>query len=350
MAGCDGRGEAHALGDGSGRVELVGDASVPLVGTQTDDPEAYNLYLLGRHFWNKRTKGAIKAAISHFDQALARDPDFAWALVGLADAYCIAGFYDYLPPRESFPKARVAAEKALELDSSLAQAHNSLGYIALYFDWDWADAEREFTTAIDLNPQYPVAHQWYANLLTAVGRFDQATEEMIHGSRLDPLSLINAAAVGWVHYYAGDGAKAFSAFDRCLELEPTFYLAYLWRGWTHERMGSLDDATTAIEQAVELSNRSANTVASLAHVHASAGRRESALQLLRELEARGQYVPPYELAKVHLALGNDDRAFDLLESAAEDRSHSLVFLKVDPQLRPHRSHPRFKRLVARVGL
>jgi TolB-like protein/Flp pilus assembly protein TadD len=332
------------------KVELVGGGAPSPDAVPTTDLEAYTLYLRGRHLWNRRTADGIKAAIDYFDQAIARDPGFTWAHVGRADAYCIAGFYDYLPPTAAFPEAKIAAQRALSLDAALSEAHNSLGYIALYYEWNWPEAERRFLRAIDLNPRYPVAHQWYANLLTARGRFDEAELEMRRGLELDPLSLINSAALGWVHYHAGDTARALAAFERTLELEPTFYLAHLFGGWTYEAAGRHDEAIEAIGRAVELSNRSPNTVTSLARTKAVAGRPEEAVALLEELAAAGGYVSDYDLARVHLALGDEDRAFALLDRAFENRAHSLVFLDVDPQLEGHRSHPAFRRLAARIGL
>ena len=333
-------------------VELVGGLNAPLVEAPTEDLEAYNLYLLGRHFWNRRTEDGIKRAIDHFERAIARAPEYAEAHVGLADAYCIAGFYDYLPPREAFPKGRDAARRAVHLDPSLASPHNSLGYIALYFDWDWDEAEWQFQRAIELDPRYPVAHQWYANFLTAMGRFDEAAREMSRGSELDPLSLINAAALGWVYYYAGQNEDALREFASTLELDPTFLQAHLFRGWTYEQMSRLDDAIASLEHAVGLSGRSSIVVASLARVYGLSARDDALVDLMSELQASvdGKYVPSYEMAKVHFALGRDDTAYALLERAYEERSHSMVFLGVDPQLADQHSDPRFIELLRKVGL
>lgn len=318
----------------------------------TTDPEAFNLYLRGRYNWHRRTQQSLLAAADYFSQAVERAPDYAQAHTGLGDAYAVLGFYDFLPPQEAFPAAAAAARRALELQPSLPAPHATLGYVALYYDWDWERAEREFRRAIELDPGYSTAHQWYANFLTAMGRFDEATREMGEAMALDPLSLIANAALGWVLFNAGDYERAIAQCSRALELDPAFALGWLWRGMAREQIGDLDGALTDLESAVHLSGGSAIHVAAYARALALAGQRDRATELLRELEQRtgADYVPPFEVAKVHEALGDRDAALSDLERALEHRSHSMVFLMVDPQLASLREEPRFRRLVEEVGL
>ncbi|MDX1546172.1 MAG: protein kinase [Rhodothermales bacterium] len=316
------------------------------------DPVAYEHYLKGRYFWNKRTAAGLHRAVDHFRQAIDRAPTYARAYAGLADAYCILGFYDWQPPREAFPKARAAAQRALEIDPSMAEPHAALGYVALYYDWDWEESERQFRRAIERNPRYAVAHQWYANYLTAMGRFEEAAREMQWGLALDPLSLINAAALGWTYTYAGRYDEAVEEFRRTLEMDRSFVLAYLWLGQTYELQGRTDLAVDTLRHAVGLSGRDPIVVAALARAYAVAGDRRRAEALLEEVEGGGAagYVPSYEIAAVYAALGHAGAAVAWLDRAYAERSHSLAFLKIDPRWRPLHPHPGFRRRLAAVGL
>ena len=323
------------------------------------DAAAYDLYLKGRHAlylkgryaWYSRTEEGLRSAASYFAQAVAQAPGYARAHAGLADAYAVLGFYDFLPPREAFPKADSAARRAAQLDPTLGGPHATLGYVALYHGWDFARAEAEFRRAVALEPNYSTAHQWYANLLTAAGRFDEAERTMRRAEEIDPLSLIAKAALAWVHYHAGDNAAAVAQARETLELDPDYAVAHLWGGWALQAMDSLDAAVAAHRRAVAVTDGAALYVASLARSLALAGERAEAERLLAGLGSRadgGGYVPSYEVAKVHLALGRADEALAWLERALDERSHSMAFLRVDPQLAPLRADPRFARLVGRV--
>jgi TolB-like protein/DNA-binding SARP family transcriptional activator/Tfp pilus assembly protein PilF len=315
------------------------------------DPEAYELFLKGRYAWHRRTEQSLKEARDHFEAAVQRVPSYARAWAGLGDAYAVAAFYDYVPPREGYPKAEDAARRALALDSTLAGPHATLGYVSLYYHWNWPVAEQEFQRAIRLAPEYSTAHQWYGNFLTAMGRFDEAKTAFERATEAEPLSLIAAAASGWSRFYARDFAAAEQHFAHTLDLEPNYELAYLWRGQTFDAQGKYNEALAALTRAVELSQRSSLTLAALAHALARAGQRDSARRVVIEVEGRSpaRYVPSYEIAKVHLALGDTTRALDLLERALHERSHSLVFLKVDPFLHGLKE-PRYAALLERVGL
>lgn len=337
---------------------LVGSADSAATARRDTDLEAYNLYLRGRHAlymkgrysWYRRTEEGLRSAAAYFTQAIEKDSTYALAHAGLADALAVLGFYDYLPPREAFPPAERAAQRAMGLDSTLVQPYATLGYAALYYSWNWRRAEEWFARAIDVGPRYSTAHQWYANFLTARARFDEAERAMGRAQEIDPLSLIASAAHGWVLYYAGEFERAAEQCRLTLELDPDYAVALLWRGWSLEELGRVPEALTLLERAVALTNRSTLFVASLARTRAIAGDSAGARALLHELEDRGSrsYVPTYEVAKIHLALGARERALQLLERAYEERSHSMVFLGVDPQLGSLHGDARFEALVRRV--
>jgi serine/threonine-protein kinase len=337
---------------------LLGSADSAAMARREPDLEAYNLYLRGRHAlymkgrysWYRRTEEGLRSAARYFAQAIERDSSYALAHAGLADAHAVLGFYDYMAPRDAFPPAARSARRAMALDSTLVQPYATLGYVALYHDWDWSRAEEWFIRAIDVGPRYSTAHQWYSNLLTVRARFDDAERAMRRAEEIDPLSLIASAAHGWVLYYAGEFERAAEQCRLTLELDPEYAVALLWRGWALQELGRGTEAIEILDRAVTLTHRSAPFVASLARAQAAAGDRAVALTLLQELETRAAqgYVPSYEVAKVHLALGDQQRALDLLEHAYQERQHSLVFLGIDPQLVPLHGVPRFERLVKQV--
>jgi TolB-like protein/DNA-binding SARP family transcriptional activator/Tfp pilus assembly protein PilF len=316
----------------------------------TEDVVAYNLYLRGRYYWHRRTEADLRESVRFFERAVARDSGFARAWAGLADAYAVLAFYDYLPPATAYPDAKQAADRALAIDPLLAEAHASLGYIALYYDWDWVKAEASFQRSIELNPSYSIAHQWYGNHLMAMGRFDEAAREMSRAREVNPLSLIANGALALVYFYAGRFSDAVQQSELALEMDADWDLGHLWRGQAYEELGRTDDAIASLRRATELSGRSGISVAALAHAYATAGAREPALELLAELVDFGGYRPAFEIAKVHLALGDPDQAVEWLERAYEEHAHSMAFLRVDPQLDALHSHPRFIRLLERVGL
>lgn len=312
------------------------------------DPLAYDAYLKGRFYWHRRTEASLRASATYFQEAVQRSPDYAPAWAGLADAYAVLGFYDYLPPGEAFPQAQSAARRALELDSGNASAHGTLGYAALYHDWDLIEAEARFRESIARDPNLSKTHQWYANLLTAAGRFDEAEREMRRAQQLEPLSLIASAALGWTLYYAGRHEEALAQYRLTLDLDPDFELAYLWSGWALEALGRHDEARGMLEEAVTRSGGSGISVAALARLRALSGDRETARRELETLQQSSAYVPAYEIAKAWFALGSDAQGMQWLERALEQRSHSMVFLRVDPQLARQREAAAFRSLLERV--
>ncbi len=313
------------------------------------DPLAYEYYQQGRFYWHRRTREDLAKAVSLFTQATEISPDYAPSWAGLADAYAVEGFYDYRSPSVAFPLARHAAERALSLDPDNVSAHATLGYAALYYAWDLDAGEAHFLKAIELEPTHSKAHQWYANLLTAAGRWQEAEAEMRRAQQLDPLSTIANAALGWVQYFAGRHQAALRQFDLALELAPEFELALLWRGWTYEAMGDIPAALSALREADRMAEGSAIFRASLARGLALAGETEEARVILQTLAASTSYVPAYEIAKAWLALGDKSQAYVWLDRALAARSHSLVFLNVDPQLVELRSEERFQSLTAALS-
>jgi TolB-like protein/DNA-binding SARP family transcriptional activator/Tfp pilus assembly protein PilF len=332
------------------RGRLVPAPPVQIAEQSTQDADAYDLYLKGRYAWHQRTEAGLRRAADYFEQAVARAGNYARAYVGLGDAYAVLGFYDYLAPSESFPRAAEAARRALAIDSTLAAPYATLGYVEMYYNWEWSNAEDLFRRSIALDPSYSTAHQWYANLLTATARFDEAQREMRTAQERDPLSLIANAALGWTFYYAGDFQRAIAQCDHTLELNRQFELAHLWKGWALEGAGRPREAIASITEAVRLGATTLSAL-SLAHALAAAGERDSASRVLASIESKGaqSYVPAYEIAKVHLALGQPDDAMQWLDRAFAERSHSMAFLRVDPQLARLRTNPRFERLVSRVN-
>jgi tetratricopeptide (TPR) repeat protein len=329
--------------------QLLGEQHAASPDTSVANPLAYDHYLKGRFHWHRRTQESLLAAVTHFKQAADHAPKYAPAWAGLADAYAVLGFYDFLPPAESFPKAQEAARRALELDPQNASAEATLGYAALYYEWNITKAEARFQRAIALDPNSTKAHQWYGNLLTAAGRFEEAEREMRRAQQLEPLSLIASAALGWSLYYSGRHEDALDQFRTTLTLDPNFDLAYLWSGWALEALDRYDDALAMLEQAAKRSGGSGISLASLARLHALRGEHTEAKRILMQLQSSKDYAPAYEISKAWFALGASAEADQWLQRALDQRSHSLVFLRVDPQLATHRQEPAFKRVASRIG-
>ncbi len=333
-------------------VELLAAGRRPSSRRQPEDLEAYHLYLKGRHFWSKRSPADLEESIGYFRQAIARDPRYALAHAGLADSYNLLGFYSVLAPREAFPRAKEAARQALEIDDGLAEAHSSLAFARLLFDWDWPGAGREFRRTFELNPGYATARHWYAEYLALQGRHQDAIEQVKLALDLDPLALIINTLLGWAYYYARRYEEAIAALEETLALGAGFAPAEFWLGLAHQQQGRLEDAAEVLQAAVEHSGRSPMMVAALGRLHALRGEAEAASVVLAELEeaSRREYVPAYYVAAIHSGSGNREQALDWLERSRDARDNWLVFLGVDPIWDPMRSEPRFEALLAEVGL
>jgi TolB-like protein/DNA-binding winged helix-turn-helix (wHTH) protein/Flp pilus assembly protein TadD len=311
---------------------------------------AYDLYLKGRYFWNKRTTPGFQAAIEYFQQAVAKNPADARAYAGLADSYSLLSGYSTAPQTESMPKARTAALKALELDGKLAEAHTSLALIAENYDWDWQSSEREFRRAIELNPNYATAHQWYAEYLAHRGRFDEAFAESERARQLDPMSLIIATDKGQILYYSRQYDRAIAQLQAVLEMEPNFdhahivVEAYIEKGRFAEAIADLEKSN-AIESGPW-------GWAWLAYAYGRAGQPAKARHALEQLQQlyRRQAIGPDPALLAYIGVGDKDEAFVWFEKAYADHSNSLTSLKVNPIYDPLRSDPRFQDLLHRVGL
>jgi serine/threonine protein kinase/Tol biopolymer transport system component/Tfp pilus assembly protein PilF len=317
--------------------------------------EAYHAYLKGRYCWNKRTDADVKKSIEYFNKAIEADPNYALAYVGIADAYLVLGGFGIatLAPKDAFPKAREAAERALEIDDTLAEAHASLAYCLANYDWNWSKAEREFKRALELKPGYVPAHHWYSFLyLAPMGRLDEAITRIQHALELDPLSLAAGSNIGLLFYLARRYDDALDHFQRHLEMDGSFVYTYWELGLTSEQCGRYDEAIGAFQKAIALSGTSTLPRALLARTYALAGRKNEASKLLDELcELPAQtYVSPYRIAAAHAALGDKDRAFKWLEYAYESREGWLIWLAVDPVVDSLRSDKRFADLLHRIGL
>jgi TolB-like protein/Tfp pilus assembly protein PilF len=313
------------------------------------DPQVYELYLKGRERFSMGVEKDLRAAISLFEQAIARDPKDARSWAGVADSWALLSDF-YIPPREAMPKAREAAETALRLDDSLADAHTSLGLVLLYYDWKWAEAEREFRLALERNPGYAAAHDGYATLLVALGRNADWPPQSQLSRSLDPLSPMFPSNAGWNFVMSRQPGEAVPALRRSVELEPAYGIAHAILAIAYAQLGQRAEALAAAHKASEVDD-SPLTAATAGGAVAMAGDSAGARAMLARLESASQtrYVCPYEVGMIHLELGETDEAFRLFEKAYEVRSACMPFLKVDPRLDPIRSDPRYADLMRRLA-
>ncbi len=314
--------------------------------------EAEQLYQEARNYWEKRTADGLKKAIASFERAIEIQPNYAAAYAGLADCYNMLGVYGALAPLETFPKAREAAERALSIDSKLAEAHTSLAFVMFREEWKWDEAENEFEQAIRLNPDYPQAHQWYANYLSAVGRHREAEQETRRVQELDPTSLILNAHFGFIYFCAHRYDDVITLSQKTLDLDPNFFAARRYLGLAYTQKKMYDKAINEYQKALQASGNSALIKAELAQALASGGKRQEAETILEELKqlSSQRYISPYNIALIYVALGEKEQAFEWLEKAFEMRADFLVYIKVDPRLDALHTDARFDNLVRRIGL
>ena len=330
------------------RLQLGGREQQLLTKRQTSDPRAYELYLKGRFQWNKRNAEGLYKAVELFNQAIEIDPQYALAYAGLADVYNLLDIWAGLPTKETFPRAKAAAEKALSIDDELAEAHTSLAYAIQTYEWDWPAAEREYRRAIQLNPNYATAHQWYAEFLTARGRFDEAEQEGRRALTLDPMSPIINAVLVWNRTMARRYPAAIERGIRTTQLFPDFMAGHAYLGLAYLESGKPQEALESLGTARELLDIVVIQTW-LARAHLANGDRAAAEKILRDLEARGkggEYLPPYYMAVLYAHLGNHDRAFEELQRAVSERTGAMVWAEVDPSLDPLRRDARFASIIA----
>ena len=326
------------------KVRLLGEEEVQLEKKYTEDFEAYNFYLRGRYFWNKRTEEDVKKAVEYFKKAIERDPEYALAYAGLADCYIIYGSWAWLSSNESFPESKKAALKALEIDPLLAEAHNALAFDTFAYDWDCQGAEKGFKHALELNPNYAVGHQFYSEYLGPVGRFDEAFIEIRRAQELDPLSLMINAVAGKIYFFAGKYDKAIEQLQKTLETDPDFRPAHVYLGDIYLKTGMYIKAMPELKIADDLPR--------IGLAYAMMGKTAEAYQMLKELVEQSQhkYVSSAKLAVIYLALGENNQGFRLLERAYEERDYLLSQIKVSPSFDSVRSDPRFKALLKKMNL
>jgi TolB-like protein/Tfp pilus assembly protein PilF len=331
--------------------KLSGEEKKRLSKRHTHHTEAYREYLKGRFYWNKRTEESFRKGIENFRLAIELDPNYALAYAGLADSYILLGFYGAEAPDEVMPKAKAAAVKALELDDSLAEAHNSLAYIHFSYEWKWSAAEREFKKAIKLNPKYATVHHWYAFKLAAMGRHDDAVAEMMLARELDPLALIINAEVGWAYYFGRRYDKAIEQYQKTLEMDPGFGVAHMFLGTAHTQQERFTEAISDLRKAVELSGGSPLMKAMLGHALGRAGDREAAETMIDELtKPSAGYVSAYNVALIYAGLGETDQTLSWLARAVDQHDLFLAWMNVEPMFDSVRDDPRFSELITRIGL
>ncbi len=334
------------------RLQLSGEEQRQLVKGYATNPAAYELYLQGRFYWNKRTAEGLQIGIDYFKRAIDQDPRYAPAYSGLADCYWLLNVYNVGPATESRDQARNAALRALELDETLAEAHASLASILYRYDWNWSQAESHFKRAIELKRDYATAHQWYSALLAAMGRFDEANAEARRAREFEPFSSTINSDLGRHLYYARQYDAALEAHRNTLKTDRNFMRAHVEMGFVLTQMGQFEQAVAEFKQALALDKESISALTGLGHVYGKAGQRREAMQILEDLKGRAEsrYVSPYHLAVVQAGLGNRAEALNLLERAANERFNWLVFLWVEPQFDDLKNEPRFAELKRQVGL
>jgi serine/threonine protein kinase/tetratricopeptide (TPR) repeat protein len=334
------------------RLQLTRAEKKRLVKHHTEDPEAYRLYLRGRHHWKMWTEEGFFKAIDYFQKAVEKDPSYALAYAGVADSYVLLGWNSYLLPKEVFPKGKVAATTALQLDPELPEAHASLAALLWLYDWRWDEAQIEFKRSLELDSTYPTANHWYGEYLMTMGKHAEFMAMMKKGQELDPLSLIINVAVGWAFYNDRRYDEAIEQLRRTIELDPNYPVTYWILGLLLRKTGRYELATIEGEKGVKLSGGSPLMRAALAHTLAAAGRTTEALQMLDELTelTTHRYVAPYLFAGIHVGLGENDRALECLEKSYEEHSHWLIYLHIDPSMDGLRNNPSFRDLLRRVGL
>jgi serine/threonine protein kinase/Tfp pilus assembly protein PilF len=334
------------------RLRLTEDEKQRLTKRYTDNAEAYQLYLKGLFYWNKRSPDGMQKAVEYFNRAVETDPAYALAYAGLADSYNLMSFFNIVPPGAAMPKAKAAAAKALEIDSSLAEAHISLAYASFTYDWDWPAATRHFDRALALNREAAINHTYYPFYLTVAGRFEEAISAAKRALALDPVSASLSHTLAVQLALARHFDESIEEGRRTIELDPSFAVAYDVLGGALAAKGLFSEALPHIEKAVTLSRAAAIPMANLGYVRARLGQPAEARRILQQLAnaAKERYIPAVAFAIVHVGLGENDRALEWLEQAYEERFNRLAYLRREPVWDPLRPDPRFTDLLRRINL
>lgn len=333
------------------RLQLTGEESRKFAKRPTENLDAYDAYMKGRYFWNKRTESGLKKGLDYFRQAIKLDPNFAEAYVGVADSYATLGLYSVLPPKEAFSSAKGAALRALQMDDSLAAAHAAMGFIHFYYDWDKSAAGTEFQRALSENPNDAMAHSWYGESLAAKGQYPEAIAQAQRALHDDPLSLIVGSNAGWTFALAGRYDQSVETLKKAIEIDAEFPRTHFRLAQVYEARGQYALAIPEFEKAVKLSGGDPYYEASMGHAYGTSGNADKARSILQDLlsRARTQYIPPYAIALIYEGLGDQDQTFDWLQKAATDKSTSMVFFRSDPEMAALRSDPRFPRFSSLVN-
>jgi TolB-like protein len=334
------------------RLQLTKDEKDSLQKRYTENTEAFQLYLQGRYFWNKRNEEGLNTAIRYFEKAIETDPDYALAWAGLADTYNLLGEFTNRSRRELYPKAKRAVSKALEIDNQLAEAHISFGLLIMLNEWDWINSGNEYQAGIKLNPNYATGHHWYAEWLLFMGRTTEAIEEISIAVNLDPVSPAILKDQGMTFYYARQYDQAIDTANKTLELNPDFATAYRLLSLAYQGKGMFDKAIEENQRWGKYNGNKVKTDISLAQIYAAAGRKEEALKIIEEVETEMALTGnDYRgMALIYVALEKPDEAFEWLEKSYEQHEESLCNLKVDPKLDSLRADPRFITMLHKVGL
>lgn len=328
---------------------LSGEEAAAVTKRYTQDKEAFQHYLKGRYFLNRRTGESLVTAISWFQQAVDKDPVFALAWSGLADAYALQVG---VQPAESYQRAKAAAKRALEIDGALAEPRTNLALVAMHYEWDWKGAEAQLQQAIQINPSLPPGHSLYGRLLASQGRYEESAAEMKRALDLDPLALGPSTGLGLTYYLARDYDRSIAQYRKTLQTDPRFALAWMNLAAALAQKRQYKEAVEAHEKALELSPNDAGALGEYAWTLGASGKRDAGRQVIGRMDrlASQRYVPPYFYALAHAGLDDRDRAFEYLEKAIADRNGSLIFARVEPRLDPLRKDPRFAKALRSLGL
>jgi tetratricopeptide (TPR) repeat protein len=316
----------------------------------TENNQAYEAYIKGRYLWNKRTVDSLHKALAYFQEAIRLDPNYSLAYVGLADTYTLLSFFTLAAPNDAFPKAKVAAEKALAIDNSLAEAYTALGQVKSFYEWDWNGAEEDFQKGISLDPNYPLLHHWRSLNLMAMGRSDEARAAMQRALELDPLLIISNVNLGRIDYYEERYDEAIKQYRRALELNDNFMRTHLRLSLAYVQRGLYQEALDESRKARAIAGDTPQITAQIAHILAVSGQQSEARTSLSELKERAarQYVLPYDIALIYTGLGDKDQAFKWFERAYADHSTEMIYFKVEPMLTSLRSDPRYQNILVRM--
>lgn len=334
------------------RTRDEGPLSHPLIRKYTENIEAYNEYLKGRYYWNRRYEGGLQRAIQHFQKAIEYDPLYALAYAGLADSFNIMGFYNFMPPHEACARAKAASIRALEIDPDLAEAHTSLGWVESFYDWNWDEAECEFKKAIDLNPKYSIVHHYYGLFLLSMKRFGESRAKLNKALEIDPLATIIGSSLAAAYYFERRHEESIQHHLKALNFDPDFAIGHAFFAGPYVCLSQYDKAADECLKAQSLSGGSIYPTAFLAYVYGMAGKKEDARNLLNQLLERSnkEYISSYHIALIYSGLGEIDHALEWLEKAYDERDNWMVWLNIYPVFDNLRNDSRFISIVKKVGL